>query len=202
MKKRANSGASISSYSGHMNIRAVGTRDDYRWWSTGNRNGHLKTTTKVHFNLFIDNSGSFSDNDDATNTLIKALDRLSRKFTDFTFDVITINTRIEEWNGHNQIFRSYGGTELSNRISEVIKRHTKSNARNINIVLFDGEAHSRCSIENEPFRHFNNIDNFIISDYDNKHYIDPVITKAKVTYCRNYCTEFVNTVCTQLEKTL
>ena len=202
MKRRANNGAAISSYSGHMNIRAVGTRDDYRWWSTGNRNGHLKTTTKVHFNLFIDNSGSFSDNDDATNTLIKALDRLSRKFTDFTFDIITINTSIREWNGHNQIFRSYGGTELSNDIKDVIKKHTKSNARNINIVLFDGEAHSGCRVENEPFRHFNNIDTFIISDNDNRRYIDPVITKAKVTYCRNYCSEFVNTVCTQLEKTL
>ena len=208
MKKNKRNGSAINSYSGKFNVKAVG-REDYRWWVQQNRAGHVKHNSNVHFNLFIDNSGSFCYNDLAMNQFIKALDKIEKSISTFSFDVITINTEVEEWTTHDKIFSSYGGNKLLPSIKEVIKKHQLAKSTNYNIVLFDGDAHSDDdwgwgrAKSSDPFKFFNLPNTIIISDYDNKEYMDAVhMTQAKVKYTNNYCKEFINIICNLLEKTL
>lgn len=209
MKKNKRNGSAINAYSGKLNVRAVANRDDYRWWVQQNRAGHVRHNSNVHFNLFIDNSGSFWRNDDAMNKFIKALDKVEKSTPSFDFDVITINTRVVEWPNHNQIFESDGGNKLLPEIKDVIKKHQKAQATNYNIVLFDGDAHSDDTYgygrptANDPFKFFNLPNTIIISDDDNKGYMDAVrMTQAKVRYTYRYCEEFISIICNLLEKCL
>lgn len=209
MKKNKRNGSAINSYSGRLHVKSV-VRDDYRWWVQENRAGHVRQNSKVHFNLFIDNSGSFRYNDDAMNEFIKALDKVEKSTPNFTFDVITINTKVVEWDTHNQIFESCGGNKLLPSIKEVIKKHTLPQTTNYNIVLFDGDAHSdddwgwgRATASPDPFKFFNLPNTIIISDHDNQGYIEAAhVTQAKVRYTNNYCHEFISIICNLLEKTL
>ena len=209
MKKNKRNGSAINSYSGKLDVRAVAHRDDYRWWVQQNRAGHVRHNSNVHFNLFIDNSGSFCRNDTAMNKFIKALDKVEKSIPSFSFDVITINTKVVEWPNHKQIFESCGGNKLLPEIKDVIKKHTKAQATNYNIVLFDGDAHSDDSYgygrphSDDPFKFFNLPNTIIISDDDNKGYMDAVhMTQAKVRYTYNYCEEFISIICNLLEKCL
>jgi len=209
MKKNKRNGSAINAYSGKLNVRAVANRDDYRWWVQQNRAGHVRHNSNVHFNLFIDNSGSFYRNDEAMNKFIKALDKVEKSTPSFDFDVITINTSVVEWPNHNQIFESDGGNKLLPEIKDVIKKHQKAQATNYNIVLFDGDAHSDDTYgygrpsASDPFKFFNMPNTIIISDDDNKEYIDAVhMTQAKVRYTYRYCEEFISIICNLLEKCL
>jgi len=207
LKQNKSNGSAINSYSGRLNIKSV-TRDDYKWWIQQNREGHIRRFSNVHFNLFIDNSGSFRRNDDNMNTFIKALDYVQKRNSNFTFDVITINTEIREWKDHDNVFESEGGNRLTDEIKDVIKRHTKAQVNNYNIVLFDGNAHLDDEFiynknkNMEPFRHFNTNNTIIISDMHNKRYIDGSVTKARVTYTAKYCDEFIDCICNLLEKVI
>lgn len=213
LKKKASNGSAINAYSGRLNPKSVGLRDDYKWWAQKNRAGHMRQFTKVHFNLFIDNSGSFSSNDIAMNTFIRTLDKIN--IPDFTFDVITINTKIDEWKDTKNIFDSYGGNILDDRIQPVFIKHQKSATNNVNIVLFDGDAHSDDEYclwghsdmslpdgkKYEPFKHFDSGNTIIISDRSNEKYINRAnMSKAKVSYTSNYVQEFIDTVINLIDK--
>jgi len=214
LKQNKKTGSAINSYSGQLNKRAIATRDDYRWWTTQNREGNIRRYSNVHFNLFIDNSGSFSHNDTLMNTFIKSLDKISKMNKQFTFDVITINHEVVEWEDHNREFDSCGGNELTDDIAKVIKRHTKVNSNNYNIVLFDGDAHSddfrnytpeqhmAKGTAMDPFRHFDGPNTIIISDPYNKKYITASVKKARTIYTYDYCNTFADNICNLLEKVI
>lgn len=208
LKANKNNGSAINSYSGRFNYRSVGTRNDYKWWSQENRIGHIRQYSKVHFNLFIDNSGSFKNNDYRTNVLIKTLDRL--QINDFSFDIITINTTIDEWEDHSKVFQSSDGNILTPQIGEVIRRHTKPDANNYNIVLFDGDAHSDERYHHsttynvtKPFKYFNSTNTILITDEQNRAYIEhDGCEKAKIKYLSNkdYCSVFIEEIGNLLRK--
>ena len=204
LKKKNITGAAINGYSGRLNVKSV-VRDDYRWWTQQNRTGHIKQFSKVHFNLFIDNSGSFRTNDERMNTFIRTLDRIDNP--DFSFDVITINTKVVEWPNHKQRFASSGGNKLMPTIKDVIKKHQKTATNNYNIVLFDGDAHSDEWYEHydeEPFKYFDLNNTIIISDDENTKYINKArFTRAQVKLIEtNYCNHFIDTICELLERAL
>lgn len=197
LKKDKRNGSAINSYSGRFNVRAVAERDDYRWWIQSNRYGHIRQFSKVHFNLFIDNSGSFRYNDVPMNTFIRALDVVSKSNPDFTFDVITINTRIVEWPDHKRMFESFGGTRLPAEVKDVLKKHTKPNVNTTNIVLFDGDADP----ESGAFRTFDTLNTCIITDPENERYVRN-FKKAKVNVTRDYYNTFIDTTLKLLEKVI
>ena len=208
IKSNKKTGSAINSYSGRLNTRAIATRDDYKWWVQQNRVGHIRQYSKVHFNLFIDNSGSYHNSVDKTNTFIRSLDRLN--IADFTFDVITINTQYDEWEDHNKEFRAdWGwGNCLNSEIADIIRRHTKPNTNNYNIVLFDGDAHSdddwRDIDKQKAFKYFYSTNTVIMTENDNKCYIEnDGVKKANVKYIDDdYCENFINAVCEMLNKCL
>ena len=202
LKQNKQNGSAINAYSGRLNPRAVGTRDDYRWWTQQNRDGHVRQYNKVHFNLYIDNSGSFWQNDTAMNIFIQTLDRIAVQNPNFTFDVITINTKIVEWPNHHLEFNSDGGNKLTHAIAHVIRRHQKPACNNYNIVLFDGDAHSDdqygygTHMPDEPFTHFDTTNTIIITDNSNKRYLEKAnMCNAVIRYCKNYCDTFINVIC-------
>lgn len=208
LKQNAQMGGAINAYSGRLDYRAVGNRDDYRWWVADNRMGHIKHNTKVHFTLFLDNSGSFEDNDDNMNIFIRTLDKVSKEYPDFTFDIVTMCHYVEEWTDHNQIFDSHGGTALRHSIKDVIRRHQKANANNYCVVLFDGDAHwsdefrGQYYSSNDPFKHFDMPSTIIISDEFNEHYIRNSVHQARVKYCKNFVDEFTDAICSLLERVI
>ena len=200
LKQNKRNGSAINSYSGRFNVRSV-SRDDYKWWTTQNREGHIKQCSKIHFNLFIDNSGSFRNNDDRMNTFIRALDTIN--LADFTFDVITINTNIVEWENTKQLFRSYGGTYMGAEIKDIIKKHKKSNCNTYNIVVFDGE----CDVDyvgngKNSFSYFDTPNSIIITDTDNRYRIEENNMKfCKVNYINyDYCNKFIEEIIALLHK--
>ncbi len=200
LKEKNKNGSAINSYSGRFNVRAVGQRDDYKWWAQQNREGHIRQYSKVHFNLFIDNSGSFSDNDDNMNTFIQALNRICTK--DFDFDVITINTRICEWKDtKSRTFQSGGGTRLPLQVGDVIKKHTQPRANNYNIVLFDGDADPERDRSGNAFKFFDTPNTIIVTDRDNEEYICG-FNKMRKVVTGNYCEKFINEVLKLLEKAM
>lgn len=208
LKQKSKNGSAINSYSGRLDPRSVAKRDDYKWWTQQNRAGHIRQYSKVHFNLFIDNSGSFYHNDTNMNTFIKALSTIND--SNFSFDVITINTEVVEWEDHNRIFSSNGGNCLKDSIAKVIKKHQNPNTNNFNIVLFDGDAHSddyksTCpnkNTKNDPFKHFDMTNTIIISDRDNRPYIEKSVHQAKVEYTNDYCNKFISMILNLLERML
>ena len=206
-RRKTKNGSAIPSYSGRINPRLVGVRDDYKWWVQQNRVGHVRSYSKVHFNLYIDNSGSFRSNDDKMNTFIQSLNRVyDSKMVDFTFDIITINTSVREWSDTRKVFKSEGGNCVAPSIREVIMRHQKPNTNVVNVVLFDGDAHSDDDYKDymkegctEPMLAFDRPDTIIISDNYNARYLRNA-KKAKIKYLSyDYASEFIDTICTMLE---
>ena len=204
VKQRHKNGSAINSYCGKFVVKNVATRDDYMWWSQQNREGHIRRFSKVHFNLYIDNSGSFCRNDAKMNTFIRALSKINN--SDFSFDVITINTKIVEWTSYDKLFESYGGNRVPKELEQVVRRHNKRNAFVYNIVLFDGDAHSDDSSTprgaNDSLRFFDSNNTIIISDNDNKKYFDKCITKAKIVYTVDYCDTFINHIIKLLDRVM
>lgn len=201
LRKDKRNNTAITAYSGRFNVRSVIARDDYKWWTQQNRLGHINQFSKVHFNLFIDNSGSFAGNTDKMNTFIRSLEKIVSK--DFTFDVITINTEIVEWPTTQMMFSCGGGTNLSNAIKEVIRRHNnKRNTSVYNIVVFDGEAHGYSHSSVEPFKHFDIPNTILVVDSSNEEFIkDANLGIAKVKIINDdYCEHFIEEVCKLLEK--
>lgn len=203
LKQKNKNGAAINSYSGRLDVRSIARRDDYKWWSQQNRAGHIRMYSKVHFNLFIDNSGSFKSNDENMNKFIQSLIKIIGQ--DFDFDVITINTQIVEWDSPKQkLFKSGGGTCLKRKIKDVIKRHTVPHANNYNIVLFDGDADPDL-LDNgsNAFSFFDSPNTIIVTDSSNKIYIERAnITKARVIITYDYCNKFIGAVLDLMAQTI
>lgn len=173
--------------------------NDYKWFNDKGRNNN-KAYSKIHFNLFIDNSGSWSA-DLEVNQFIRALNEI--KSTDFDFDVITINCDIVEWpTSDAYVFRSGGGTNLSNAIAPIIKKHTLPGCQNYNIVVFDGDAHGSCDAANEPFRHFNTTNSILVVDESNAQFIKNLNSCKKQIIKSNYSQHFIAAVLELLERTL
>ena len=202
LKEEDKNGAAISAYSGRFDPRACIRRDDYKWWSQQNVNGDIRRFSKVHFNLFIDNSGSFCENDTQMNTFIQALNKLRSR--DFDFDVITINTRIVEWKDTTSTkFESDGGNRLTEEVGRVVRRHTQSQANNYNIILFDGDASpDKYSDGTTAFKYFDGPNTILVTDHQNEKYVKTSIRQAKVIVTADYCAEFIDTICKLLERVM
>ena len=202
-KKRGQFSGAFNSYSGRMDPRAVGDRDDYKWWVKKNRDANLKRYSKTHFNLFIDHSGSFERCNKAINELLWALNSI--KSPDFDFDVITIDTEIVEWETSDQYeFYANGGTNLTNEIAPVIRRHQRPGCNNFNIVVFDGAAHGygRYTTMNEPFNHFDTRNTILVVDKENSDFVRHLRNCKKEIIDKNYEITFIDTVLGLLERTI
>lgn len=198
--KKNNSGASFTSYSGVFNPRLAGN-ENYRYFERiANVNGANKFGT-FHLNLFIDESGSFYASEPAMNTLLRSLTEIEKRNKNFSLDVVFcgMGERIIT-DKRNRTFKASGGNRLDKKTYEIFRKLQKPNTYNYNIACFDGDACSDGGRSDHGFGAFNHSNCTIISDTDNKRYIDTDVSSAKVIYTKRYAEELIKNVTDTIAK--
>lgn len=199
-KKVTKSNASaINAYSGVFDPRSV-IRDDYKWFVQQNRQGNVKQFSKIKLNLFIDNSGSFNSNETIVNQLLFALKKLEQQEPNFTFDLITMNTRFELKKKNERELHCDGGNDIPAYSEGIIKKVQDRQSMNYNIVLFDGDALSDSTEgrSGKQFERFNMPNTVMILEDSNRKYAETYCKGIKRIYTRRYAAELIDQVCVAL----
>lgn len=199
LKKSGLNGNATSSYTGKFNYRLI-QNNDYKYFTSVSSNNSYRQYQKFHLNLFIDNSGSFSKNRTIVNYILKNLSNFESENHNFSFDLITINTTIEEHDKKQRwIEKCFGGNSLLKEIYDVVRKHQQYQATIYNIILFDGDACCEPTYEesiNEQSKNFKAFDhsNFtIISDKSNEKYLKR-IKQARIVLTANYTDELIDNI--------
>ena len=198
--KKNNSGSAMASYSGILNPRACG-REDYRFFDRMSTVNGANSYGTLHLNLFIDRSGSFCSSETKVNTLLHSLLLLERSTPNFSFDVVTSGEDEELLDKEHLFLKCGDGNRITPKAFDFVKMLQKPNTYNYNIVLFDGDAHSDSSVRlmhEVSFKPYNINNCTIISDTDNRRYIEKSVYKAKVIYTDDYVAELYDNVLTVL----
>ncbi len=210
-RKKNNKGGSLSGYSGVFNPRIAG-KEDYRFFERPSpiRGGNPYGT--LHLNLFIDTSGSFFRNDEATNAILHSLSLIERKNPNFSFDVVTMGEDEILLDKKARYIESAGGNHLSKKIHRIYRKLQLPQTGNYNIILFDGDAYSNdCSTTSnwygqgeygKGFSAFANNSCTIISDNENKKYIKRYCPNTHTIYTKNYVKELNENVLKALQRAL
>lgn len=199
--------SAINSYSGVFDARSCG-RQDYKYFVQKNRFGNVKRFSKVKLNLFIDTSGSFYISQDVVNKMLYNLKLIEKQMPDFEFDVISMGYGEKLLSKNNRKIHCNGGNYLDSEIINIFKKVQNNDATNVNIILFDGNAFSYASpLEiinmSKNFAAFNHQNCTIISDYDNKNYINKYCKAAKTIFVNyNYAKYLIKNVVDSLKHLL
>lgn len=199
-KKVTKSNASaINAYSGVFDPRSV-IRDDYKWFVQQNRQGNVKQFSKIKLNLFIDNSGSFCSNETIVNQLLFALKKLEQQEPNFTFDLITMNTKFVLKKKNERELHCDGGNDIPAYAEGIIKKVQDRQSMNYNIVLFDGDALSDSTEgrSGKQFKRFNIPNTVMILEDSNREYAETYCKGIKRIYTRRYAAELIDQVCVAL----
>lgn len=197
-------GSAIQARSGVFDPRSV-VRDDYKWWVQKNRQGNVKAFAKLKLNLFIDCSGSFSDNDKIVNCMLKALIKFEKINPDFQFDLIRCGTGEQLCPKDKRIQNSNSGTQISPNIERLYHQVQQRGWKNVNICLYDGDfcLDARNDRERKQFSKpvgvFNNADSVCIFDGRNRMYANWWLPTAKVVISNNYTEELIKHVMAALQ---
>ena len=209
-RRKNSKGNGISGYSGVLNPR-LADRPDYRMFERSASSRGSNSFGTFHLTLYVDTSGSFYRNDEATNKIIKSLALIEQKNHNFTFDVVTMGAKETISPKSNRFIESGGGNHLSGEIFDIFRKMQLPQTYNYNIVLFDGDAYSndvnKSSIkkwlpDGKGFQAFNSSNCMIISDPDNEKYITKYAPTVKVIYTRDYVDELTNNVMKALQNAL
>lgn len=199
--KKNNSGGAMNAYSGTFNPRYVGQREDYKFWEKPATINGANKFGSLHLNLFIDKSGSFYWSTEPMNKLLNALTEIESKNKNFTLDVVFCGMGEEiVKDKRGRLFEASGGNYLDAEIYDIYRKLQKPNTFNYNIACFDGDACSDGGRNDHGFGAFDHNNCTIISDDDNKRYIDKDVHSAKVIYTRNYADELIDNVVAILAK--
>lgn len=197
LKKSGLNGHAAASYSGRFNYRLI-QNNDYKYFTVQSSNSSYRQYQKFHLNLFIDNSGSFNHNRKIVNQILKILSKYESENQNFSFDLITINTEIKEYDKKNRyIDRCTSSNSLTKKIYEVVRKHQQAQATVYNIVLFDGDACCAPTYEEtikeqaKNFKAFDRSNFTIISDKSNEKYLRR-IKQARVILTYNYTSELIS----------
>lgn len=199
-KKVTKSNASaINAYSGVFDPRSV-IRDDYKWFVQQNRQGNVKQFSKIKLNLFIDNSGSFCLDETIVNQLLFALKKLEQQEPNFTFDLITMNTKFVLKKKNERELHCDGGNDIPAYAEGIIKKVQDRQSMNYNIVLFDGDALSDSTEgrSGKQFKRFNIPNTVMILEDSNREYAETYCKGIKRIYTRRYAAELIDQVCVAL----
>lgn len=185
LRKKSIEAKTLNGYSGRLNPKNVhrfGRVEDYRWFDKANPNGLNNGATKFRINFFCDNSGSFDDNKEVANSIIRSLWNLSKKHPNFEFTLITHGDAHVVRTDDNLELDCNEGTYLYPNLQQIYQSLQKKGQIVWNFVLFDGGA---C---NKPYYRFWNHQNVImICDTCDKDYINQYCPKAKRIFTKKYC---------------
>lgn len=185
-KKRGNFGGHINGYSGVFNPRNI-ANNDYRYFTRTYQENNGGNGS-MHLNLWIDVSGSYCPNADATNKIIKSLEAVEKENRNFAFDVIAISEGHQVLPKDNRYIKAGGNNCLYKEMLDDYKKMQKPGSRNYNIVLFDGRCYGSFNHDAKYLEAFNHNNVFVITNTANISAFD--------TYCqkpnRLYHTDGIN----------
>lgn len=209
--RKNSKGCALCGYSGVINPR-LADRKDYKMFersSTARGNNQFGT---FHLNLFIDTSGSFDRNVNATNGILKALRLIEKSNPNFTFDIVSMEAGEKILDRENRQIWADGGNYLTKDIFNIYRKLQLPQTYNYNIILFDGDAYSnreytrdktkQFSREGQGFVAFANNNCSIISDSENKRYIKEYCPNTRTIYTNNYVKELSKNIIKILQTAL
>ena len=190
LKKKSIEAKSLAGYSGRLNPKNVhrpGRVENYRWFDKANPNGLNNTSGKFRINFFCDNSGSFDNNKDKANSIIRCLWQLSKKYKAFEFTLVTHDDDHIVRDDSNMGIECSGGTEVTQKIYGIYNSLQKVGQNVWNIVLFDGGVNTKESTKNYKVWNHQNV--IMICDKCDQSYIERYCPNAKKIFTNNYCSE-------------
>lgn len=193
--KKCVGGTAIQTYSGIINPRNI-VRNDYRYFDRIAKNVGNNKYGSIHINLFLDCSGSFCNNERATNQVLKALTEMENRYRFFTFTVIACAVGQKVLDNGCRAIKANGGTQLTRDIEPMFRRLQKPQSMNYNIVMYDGDADPDRNVagKENAFGVFDKSNCFIISDYENQRHIEKAVKGARVVYSDDYVNELKDNV--------
>ena len=196
-KKNA-SGSAYTSYSGIINPKLCGN-NNYRFFERKAETKGNNRFGSFHLTLWIDTSGSFYDNKNATNSLIKALELIEKKNPNFSLDIVHCSCGERLMPKGQRFINPDGGNHLDKKVFELYRKLQKSNTYNYNIFLFDGNANPDYIKGRTTFNlvDFNNC--MFISDYSNERYLNKM-KSAQVILTTDYVGKLYENVFTALHR--
>lgn len=193
--KRNKGGSAINGYSGVLNPRNA-NREDCKIFDRPFAQRANNQFGTCHLNLFIDKSGSFYHSEELVNKLLVALSTIEKRNPNFTIDVVFCGyTATVAKTPKDRVLDCGGGNDIEDKMFGIVHDLQKPSTYNYNIVLFDGDAFSsghRSHYKN--FKAFDLANCTIISDEDNRRYIDGKLHKAKVIYTTHYTKELLTNI--------
>ena len=201
-KIKGNENSVMAKTSGKLCPRLLTKPNNYKWFESSGDGSHF-TEGKIKFNLFIDQSGSFVKNFNKVNSIIKQLLSLEREYSNFEFDLVTIDNEItyrpkdKRYLSSNE--KRFYGNSLNPELFTIYRKLQNPKYTNVNIILFDGIAtcdkyimpngielkpHSKEQLE--CFKAFNHNNDIIISDPSNGTNLKKYCKNAKISITKDY----------------
>ena len=201
-KHKAQSSGSLG-YSGRIDPRSAANKD-YRWFAKKTQGSSVKRFSKIQFNLFCDDSGSFWDSKLKMNAVILALKGLAATNHDIQVKVIHCGDGITVPDQESPWLQCRASSHFDDNIQKIYKEAQRPDATNINMVVFDGEFRMRGNItESKAFGTFNHPNCIIVSDTDNEDAFNNYAPQARKTFITSrYADTFINQLIDQVGRLL
>lgn len=201
-KHKAQSSGSLG-YSGRIDPRSVANKD-YRWFAKKTQGSSVKRFSKIQFNLFCDDSGSFASSRLKMNAVILALKELAATNHDIQVKVIHCGRGVTIPDQESPWLRCQASSFFDGNLPTIYKEAQQPNATNINMVVFDGEFCTQKDItKDKAFGTFNHPNCIIVSDTDNEDYFNNYAPQARKTFIASrYADTFISQLLDQVGRLL
>lgn len=201
-KHKAQSSGSLG-YSGRIDPRSVANKD-YRWFAKKSQGSSVKRFSKIQFNLFCDNSGSFCNSRLKMNAVILALKELATTNRDIRVKVIHCGSGITVPDQESPWLQCCSSSYFDGNILRVYKEAQQPDATNINMVVFDGEFGTLKDItKDKAFGVFNHPNCIIVSDTENEEAFNEYAPQARKTFIGyRYADTFISQLLDQVGRLL
>lgn len=201
-KHKAQSSGSLG-YSGRIDPRSVANKD-YRWFAKKSQGSSVKRFSKIRFNLFCDDSGSFWGSKLKMNAVILALKELAATNHDIQVKVIHCGSGITVPDQESPWLQCCGSSFFDGNLPAIYKEAQRPDATNINMVVFDGEFCTQKDItKDKAFGTFNHPNCIIVSDTDNEDDFNTYAPQARKTFItERYASTFISQLLDQVGRML
>lgn len=201
-KHKAQSSGSLG-YSGRIDPRSVANKD-YRWFAKKSQGSSVKRFSKIQFNLFCDDSGSFCNSKLKMNAVILALKELAATNRDIQVKVIHCGNGITVPDQESPWLQCCNSSYFDGNIPRIYKEAQQPDATNINMVVFDGEFGALKDItKDKAFGVFNHPNCIIVSDTENEEAFNKYAPQARKTFIGyRYADVFISQLLDQVGRLL
>lgn len=201
-KHKAQSSGSLG-YSGRIDPRSVANKD-YRWFAKKSQGSSVKRFSKIQFNLFCDDSGSFCSSRLKMNAVILALKELAANNRDIQVKVIHCGSGITVPDQESPWLQCCNNSYFDGNIPRIYKEAQQPDATNINMVVFDGKFGTLKDItKDKAFGVFNHPNCIIVSDTKNEEAFNEYAPQARKTFIGyRYADTFISQLLDQVGRLL